>query len=242
MHTVCYKLHTAHCNAHCTLCNAHCTLCIAHCTRPSERAKRRSERSLSAPNGAVSAPEGSLMVYCYYTLSLYTVTAHCPCTLSMVSLSTGIVHGTRYFGTVRCHCTLHTATTHCHYTLSLYIVTIHCRMYTVLRTLYSPRSHRMCPHTQCVRHNGQDSTLALYTVTLHSLYALTVQCHYTLSLYGVTVNLVRLFSEGVDGNLSPPLCSPLTRPPRQLQPEPKEQLHPPPRQLQPEPKEQLQPQ
>ena len=61
----------------------------------------------------------------------------------------------------------------------------------------------MYPHTQCVRHNGQDSTLALYTVTLHSLYALTVHCHCTLSLYTVTVNLVRFFLEGVDGNLSP---------------------------------------
>ena len=71
----------------------------------------------------------------------------------------------------------------------------------------------MCPHTQCVRHDGQDSTLALYTVTLHSLYALTVHCHCTLLLYTVTVNLVRFFLEGVDGNLSPPLCSPLTRPP-----------------------------
>ena len=71
----------------------------------------------------------------------------------------------------------------------------------------------MYPHIQYVRHNGQDSTLALYTVTLHSLYALTVHCHCTLSLYTVAVNLVRFFLEGVDGISSPPLCSPLTPPP-----------------------------
>ena len=77
----------------------------------------------------------------------------------------------------------------------------------------------MCPHTQCVRHNGHDSTLALSTVTLHSLYALTVHCHCTLSLHTVSVNLVRFFLEGVIGNLSPPLCIPLTPPtPPQLQP------------------------
>ena len=109
------------------------------------------------------------MVYCHCTLSLYTVTVHCACTLSMLLLSTLTVHGTLYAGTVRCDCTLHTATAHFHYTLSLYIVTVHCTLYTVLCTLYSPRSHRMCPHTQCVRHNGQHSTLPLYTVTLHSL-------------------------------------------------------------------------
>ena len=95
------------------------------------------------------------MVHCHCTLSLYTVTVHCPCTLSMLSLSTVTVHGTLYSGTVRCHCTLHTATAHCHYTLSLYIVTVHCTLYTVLCTLYSPRSHRMYPHTQYVRHNAQ---------------------------------------------------------------------------------------
>ena len=71
----------------------------------------------------------------------------------------------------------------------------------------------MCPHTQCVRHNGQDSTLALYPVTLHSLYAATVHCHCTLSVYTVTVNVLRFFLEGVDGNLSPPLGRPLTPPP-----------------------------
>ena len=159
------------------------------------------------------------MVHCHCTLSLYTVTVHCPCTVSMLSLSTVTVHSTLYSGTVRCHCTLHTATAHCHCTLSLYIVTVHCTLYTVhcslytvLCTLYFPRSHRMYPNTQYVRHNGQDSTLALYTVTLHSLYALTVHCHCTLSLYTVTVNLVRFFPEGVDGILSPPLCSPLLPP------------------------------
>ena len=56
----------------------------------------------------------------------------------------------------------------------------------------------MHPHTQYVRHNAQDSILALYTVTLHSLYALTVHCHCTLSLYAVTVHLVRVFL-GVGG-------------------------------------------
>ena len=84
----------------------------------------------------------------------------------------------------------------------------------------------MYPHTQYVRHNGQDSTVALYTVTLQSLSALTVHCRCTLSLYTVTVNLVRFFLEGVDVNLSPALCSPLTPPPPQRQPEPKEQLQP----------------
>ena len=153
------------------------------------------------------------MVHCHCTLSLYTVTVHCPCTLSMLSLSTVTVHGTLYSGTVRCHCTLHTAAAHCHYTLSLYIVTFHCTLYSVHCTVYTPRSHRMYPHTQHVRHNGQDSTLALYTVTLHLLYALTVHCHCTLSLYTVTVNLVRFFLEGVDSILSPPLCNPLTCPP-----------------------------
>ena len=79
------------------------------------------------------------MVHFHCTLSLYTVTVYCPCTLSMVSLSTVTVHGTLYSGTVRCHCTLHTATAHCHYTLSLYIVTVHCTLYTVhyTRTLSS---------------------------------------------------------------------------------------------------------
>ena len=173
------------------------------------------------------------MVYSHCTLSLYTIIVHCPCTLSLLSLSTFTVHGTLYYVTVRCHCTLHTATTHCHYTLSLYTVTIHCKLYTVhftlytvLCTLYSPRSNRKCPHTQCIRHNGQDSTLALYSLTLHSLYALTVHCHCTLSLYTVTINLVRFFLEEVDGSLSPPLRSPLTPPPPQLQPGPKERLQP----------------
>ena len=51
----------------------------------------------------------------------------------------------------------------------------------------------MYPHTQYVRHNAQVSILALYTFTLHSLYALTIHCRCTLSLYTVTVNLVRFF-------------------------------------------------
>ena len=54
----------------------------------------------------------------------------------------------------------------------------------------------MYPHTQYVLHNAQDSILALYTVALHSLYALTVHCQCTLSLYTVTVNLVRVFLGG----------------------------------------------
>ena len=76
------------------------------------------------------------MVPCHCTLSMYTVTVHRPCALSMLSVSTVTVHGTLYFGTVRRHCTLHTTTAHCHYTLSLYIVTIHCTLYTVHCTLY----------------------------------------------------------------------------------------------------------
>ena len=51
----------------------------------------------------------------------------------------------------------------------------------------------MYPHTQYVRHNAQISILALYAVTLQSLYALTVHCHCTLSVYTVTANLVRSF-------------------------------------------------
>ena len=51
-------------------------------------------------------------------------------------------------------------------------------------------------HTQYLRHNDQDSILALYTVTLHSLYALTVHYHCTMSLYAITVNLVRFFWRG----------------------------------------------
>ena len=54
----------------------------------------------------------------------------------------------------------------------------------------------MYRHTQYVRHNAQVSILALYTVTLHALYALTIHCHCTLSLYTVTVNLVRSFLGG----------------------------------------------
>ena len=134
------------------------------------------------------------MVHCHFTLYMYTVHVHCPCALSMLSLSTVTVHGTLYSGPVRCHCTLHTVTIHCHCTLSRY--TVHCTLYTVLYTLYSPRSHRMYPHTPYVRHNAQVSILALYTVTLDSLYALTVHCHCTLSLYIVTVNLVRSFLGG----------------------------------------------
>ena len=153
------------------------------------------------------------MVHCHCRLSLYTVTVHCPCTLSILSLY--MMHCILALYTVTAHYTppLHTVTIHCHCTLSLYNVHCTLSLYSVLCTLYSPRSHRMYPHTQYVRHNGQDSTLALYTVTLHLLYALAVHCHCTLSLYTVTVNLVRFFLEGVDGILSPPLCSPLTPPP-----------------------------
>ena len=51
----------------------------------------------------------------------------------------------------------------------------------------------MYPQTQYVRHNAQVSILALYIVTLHSLYALTIHCRCTLSLYTVTINMVRFF-------------------------------------------------
>ena len=154
----------------------------------------------------------TVTVHCYCTL--YTV--HCPCTLSMMSLSTVTVHGTLYSGTVRCNCTLHTTTARCHYTLSLY--TVHCTLY--------PRSHRMYPHTKYVRHNDQVSILALYTVTLPSLYALTIHCHCTLSLYTVTVHLVRVFLGGGGWYFEPPSLQSFNPPPPQLQPEPKEQLQP----------------
>ena len=77
------------------------------------------------------------MVHCHCTRSMYIVTVHFPCTLSMPSLSTVTVHATLYSGTVCCHCTLHTATAHRHYTLSLYVVTVHCTLYTVHCTLYT---------------------------------------------------------------------------------------------------------
>ena len=138
------------------------------------------------------------MVHCRRTLYMYTVTVHCPCALSTLSLllSLYMVHCILALYAVTAHCTLpvHTVTIHCHCTLSMY--TVHCTLYTVLCTLYSPRSHRMYPHTQYVRHNAQVSILALYTVTLHSLYALTVHRHCTLSLYTVTANLVRSFLGG----------------------------------------------
>ena len=56
----------------------------------------------------------------------------CPCTVSMMSLSTLTVHGTLYCGTVPCHCTLHIAIAHRHYIVSLYILSVHCTLYTVL--------------------------------------------------------------------------------------------------------------
>ena len=100
------------------------------------------------------------MVHYHCTLYMYTVTVHCPCTLSMLSLSTVTVHGTLYIvqlysGTVRCHDTLHTATIHCHRTLSLYTVhctlyTVHCTLYTVHCTLYTVLfkvSENVSPHT-----------------------------------------------------------------------------------------------
>ena len=129
------------------------------------------------------------MVHCHCTLSLYIVHVHCQCCHCLLSCT---------WYTVFWHYTLSLHTAHCHCTLSLYIVTVHCHctLYTVHCTLYSPRSHRMYPHTQYVCHNGQVSTLALYTVTLHSLYALTVHCHCTLPLYTVAVNLVGLFLGG----------------------------------------------
>ena len=71
----------------------------------------------------------------------------------------------------------------------------------------------MYPHTQYVRHNGQVSTLALYTVTLNSLHALTVHCHCTLSLYTVTVNLVQFFLGGGGWKLEPPSLQSFNPPP-----------------------------
>ena len=133
------------------------------------------------------------MVHCHCTPSLYTVHVHCQCCHRLLSLS--MVRCIQALYTVTAHYTLplHSVTIHCHCTLSLYTVTVHCTLYNVHCTLYSPRSHRMYPHTQYVRHNGQVSTLALYTVTLHSLYSLIVHCHCTPSLYTVTVNLVWFF-------------------------------------------------
>ena len=131
------------------------------------------------------------MVHCHCTLYMYTVTVHCQWCHCLLSLY--MVHCTLALYAVTAHCTL---PLDCHYTLSLDIVTVHCTLYTVLCTLYSPRSHRMYPHTRYVRRNAQVSILALYTVTLHALYALTIHCHCTLSLYTVTVNLVQSFLGG----------------------------------------------
>ena len=125
----------------------------------------------------------TVTVHNHCTLSLYTVHVHRQCCHCLLSLY--MVH---------CVLALYVVTIHCHCTLSLYIV--HGTLYTVLCTLYSPRSHRMYPHTQYVRHNAQVSILALHTVTLHALHGLTVHCHCTLSLYTVTVNLVRSFLGG----------------------------------------------
>ena len=134
---------------------------------------------------------------CVVFLVLYyssaAIARHCPCTLSMVSLSTVTVHGTLYSGTVRCHCTLHTATAHCHYTLSLYIVTVHCTLHSVHCT---PQGFIECIPTHSMSATAQVCILALYTVTLHALYALTIHCHCTLSLYTVTVHLMRSFLAG----------------------------------------------
>ena len=103
------------------------------------------------------------MVHYHSTLSLYTVTVHCPCTLSTMSLSTVTVHGTLLSGTVRCQCTLHTATVHCHYTLSLYIVTLHC---TVHCTLYSVHFVHYTPQglIECIPMHSVSATM---TKTLH---------------------------------------------------------------------------
>ena len=127
------------------------------------------------------------MVQCHCTLSLYTVHVHCQWCHCLLSLY--MVHCILALYAVTAHCTLplHTVTIHYHCTLSMY--TVHC-------TLYSPRSHRMYPHRQYVRHKAQVSILALYTVTLHALYAPTIHCHCTLSLYTVTVNLVGSFLGG----------------------------------------------
>ena len=143
----------------------------------------------------------TVTVHRHCTLSLYIVDVHYQCCHCLLSLY--MVHCILALHAVTAHCTLplHTVTIHCHCTLSLY--TVHCTLYSLLCTLYSPRSHRMCPHTQFVCHNGQDSTLAVYSVTLHSLYALTIHCHCTMSLYTVTPNLVLFFLEGTDGYLSP---------------------------------------
>ena len=157
--------------------------------------------------------------------SWFTVTVHCHYTLSMYTVNAVTVYSHCTWYTVFWHCTLvlHTVTIHCHCTLSLY--TVHC-------TLYSPRSHRMYPHcnTQYVRHKGQDPTLALYTVTLHLLYALTVHCHCTLSLYTVTVHchckLGAIFFGGGGWYFEPPSLQSFNPLPPQLQPEPKEQLQP----------------
>ena len=173
------------------------------------------------------------MVHCHCTQSLYTVTIHCQCCHCLLSLH--MVHCILALYAVTAHCTLllHTVTIHCHCTLSLYTVhctlycvhctlySVHCTLYTVLCTLYAPRSHRMYRRTQYGRHGGQESTLALYTVTLHLLYALSVHCHCTLALHTSAENLVRFFWEGVDGILSPPLCSPSTPPPPSYNQNPK---------------------
>ena len=135
------------------------------------------------------------MVHFHCTLSLYTVTVQCHCTPSMYTVNAVTVycHCTCY--TVFWQCTLSLHTAHCHCTLPQYTVTIHCHctLYIVHCTLYSvhctPQGLIECISTHNTSATTLDSILALYTVTLHSLYALFVHCHCTLSVYAVTANL-----------------------------------------------------
>ena len=152
---------------------------------PTERAKWLSERSVRAHSWF------TVTVHCHCTLSLYTVHVHCQCCHCLLSLY--MVHRNLPLYAVTAHCTLPLHAVTIRYRC---IVTVHCTLYTVLCTLYSPKSHRMYLHTQYVGHNTQGSILALYTVTLHSLCALTVHCHCTLSPYTVTVNLGQSFLGG----------------------------------------------
>ena len=110
------------------------------------------------------------MVHCHCTLSLYIVTVHCPCTLSILSLSTVIVHGTLYSGTVRCHCTLHTATAHCHYTLSLYIVTVHLGAASGFFRGTKSLAIHFSSHVSRVKYNFPSNTWPK-PKTLHALFA-----------------------------------------------------------------------
>ena len=78
-------------------------------------------------------------------LSLFTVSVHCDCPLSV---STVIVYCPLSLSTVTVHCVLSTVTVHCHCVLST--VTVHCVLSTV--TVHCVLSTVYCPLADVVIH------------------------------------------------------------------------------------------